>query len=226
MARSGFCYSRDVQRAPRIHDSAPFHAGLVAMALVAVPLLAACSESDPESPTPAGPSAGGTLTASGGATAGAAGEATNGARAGAPGTSDIYADVLAVTSSGSPGNYTLSVTIESADIDCSQYADWWEVLSEDGILLYRRILEHSHTDENGTTDPDAPGNTFTRSGGPVPIEADTVALVRAHLSNVDGYAGRVLRGTVAGGFVEATGLAGDFAEAVEAEPPQPEQCLF
>ena len=150
----------------------------------------------------------------------------SGAAAGAPGTSDISANVLAVTGSGNPGSYTLSVSIESADIDCSQYADWWEVLSEDGILLYRRILEHSHTDENGTTDPDAPGNTFTRSGGPVAIEAGTVTLVRAHMSNVDGYTGRVLRGTVAGGFVEATDLAGDFAEAVEDQAPQPEGCLF
>ena len=222
MPRSRFCYSRDVQRAPGIHGSVQFRAWLVTAALVAVTPVAACSESDPEPPAPAGPSSGGTVTASGGATGGA----TSGAGARAPGTSDIYANVLAVTSSGNPGSYTLSVSIESADIDCSQYADWWEVLSEDGILLYRRILEHSHTDENGTTDADAPGNTFTRSGGPVAVEAETVTLVRAHMSNLDGYAGRVLRGTVAGGFAEATGLTDDFARAVEHEPPQPEQCLF
>jgi hypothetical protein len=207
-----------VQRAPRIHDSPQFRARLVTFALVAVALVAACSESDREPPGNSGPSAGGSVSSAAGA--------TGGATAGTPGTSSIAANVLAVTSRGNPGSYTLSVSIESADIDCSQYADWWEVLSEDGILLYRRILEHSHTDENGTTDPDAPGNTFTRSGGPVAIEAETVVLVRAHLSNIDGYPGRVLRGTVAGGFIEATDLAGGFAEAVEDQPPQPEQCLF
>ena len=205
MLGSGFCYSRDVQQPPGIHDSAQFRAWVVAVALVALALAAACSESDSEPPKSADASTGG----------GTGSE-----------TSAIYANVLAVTSLGNPGGYTLSVSIESADIDCSQYADWWEVLSEDGILLYRRILEHSHTDENGTTDLDVPGNTFTRSGGPVAIEAETVTLVRAHMSNFDGYAGRVLRGTVAGGFVEAMDLAGGFAGAVEAQPPQPEACLF
>jgi hypothetical protein len=209
-----------VQRAFGIHDSGQFRACLAAVALVTIALSAACSESDPEPPMALGPSTGGTVSASGGAMSVA------GAGTGGLGKSDISANVLAVTSVGNPGSYTLSVSIESADIDCWQYADWWEVLSEDGILLYRRILEHSHTDENGTTDPDAPGNTFTRSGGPVAIEAETVTLVRAHMSNIDGYAGRVLRGTVAGGFVEATDLASGFAEAVEDQPPQPEGCLF
>src|SRR5690606_27102740 len=92
-----------------------------------------------------------------------------------------YANVVAVAASGDAGSFTFDVSIESADIDCSQYADWWEVLSEDGELIYRRILTHSHTDENGTSDPDAPGNTFTRSGGPIDIAADEVVVVRAHI---------------------------------------------
>ena len=60
-----------------------------------------------------------------------------------------YANVTAVTASGDPGAYIFAVSVESADIDCGQYADWWELLSEDGSLIYRRILAHSHTDENG-----------------------------------------------------------------------------
>jgi hypothetical protein len=121
--------------------------------------------------------------------------------------------------------YDFDVSIESADIDCSQYADWWEVLSEDGALLYRRILEHSHTDENGTSDPDAPGNTFTRDGGPVPVDAAAIVIVRAHMSNA-GYNGRAMRGSAEAGFSDAPDLEPSFATAVETEDPQPTGCLF
>jgi hypothetical protein len=126
---------------------------------------------------------------------------------------------------GADGAYTFSVSIESADIDCSQFADFWEVLGEDGSLLYRRILEHSHTDENGTTDPDAPGNTFTRSGGPVAVEATRVVVVRAHMSP-GGYNGRAMRGSAQAGFTHAPEIDSNFAPGVETLPPLPEGCLF
>ena len=38
------------------------------------------------------------------------------------------AAVTAVTATGAPGTYTFSVTVESPDTGCAQYADWWEVL--------------------------------------------------------------------------------------------------
>lgn len=136
-----------------------------------------------------------------------------------------YAHVTAVSASGTDGAYTFSVSIESADIDCSQFADFWEVLSEDGSLLYRRILEHSHTDENGTTDPDAPGNTFTRDGGPVSITPASVVIVRAHMSTT-GYNGRALRGSVETGFADAPDIDATFAASVEDDPPVPVGCLF
>ena len=41
--------------------------------------------------------------------------------------------VTAVTFSGQANNYTLSVTIESPDTGCDQYADWWEVFNADHI---------------------------------------------------------------------------------------------
>lgn len=135
------------------------------------------------------------------------------------------ADVVAVSVSGSAGAYTFSVSIESDDVDCSQYANWWEVLDASGALLYRRILEHSHTDANGTTDPGAPGNTFTRTGGPVAVDADADVVVRAHMSS-GGYGGRAMRGSVAGGFAAAPDLGATFAGSVEGAPPQPGRCQF
>jgi hypothetical protein len=134
--------------------------------------------------------------------------------------------VVAVTTEGEEQAYRFGVSIESADIDCTQFADWWEVLNEDGALLYRRILEHSHTDENGTSDADAPGNTFTRSGGPIAVAADTVVLVRAHMNNVDGYNGRVMRGSATTGFSDAPEITADFASDVKDDAPQPTSCAF
>jgi hypothetical protein len=136
-----------------------------------------------------------------------------------------YANVVAVEAAGSPGAYTFSVSVESADVDCSQFANFWEVLSEDGALLYRRILEHSHTDENGTSDTGASGNTFTRTGGPVEVSASEVVVVRAHMST-GGYRGQVRRGSVDDGFASATDLEAGFALDVETQEPQPTGCAF
>lgn len=126
----------------------------------------------------------------------------------------LAADVTAVSASGSDGAYQFSVTVASPDTGCEQYADWWEVLSEDGRLLYRRVLLHSHVDEQ----------PFTRSGGPVPVTADTVVVVRAHMSN-GGYGGAAFTGSVDRGF-EAVEPGAGFAPDVEALPPQPEGCAF
>jgi hypothetical protein len=136
-----------------------------------------------------------------------------------------YAHVVAVEATGSARDYTFSVTVRSADVDCSQYADWWEVLSADGALLYRRVLVHSHTDANGTTDADAEGNTFTRTGGPVPVGDDDEVVVRAHM-NVGGYHGDVMTGRVSAGFRVDPDPGAEFAASVEAQQPQPTGCLF
>ena len=129
--------------------------------------------------------------------------------------SSANADVEAVTVSGEPGEYSFSVTLRSPDTGCDQYADWWEVLGEDGSLLYRRILAHSHVDEQ----------PFTRSGGPVDIQADTLVFVRAHM-NTSGYGGIVFSGTVGGTFAEATSFDTEAAAAVETQEPLPESCAF
>jgi hypothetical protein len=130
--------------------------------------------------------------------------------------SENFGDIVNVNVSGSEGNYTFSVTISSPDTGCDQYANWWEVISEDGELIYRRILGHSHV-----------GGPFTRSGGPVQISSNTVVWVRAHMNNT-GYGaneGVMYRGTVDCGF-KATPAPPDFALDIELDDPQPEECPF
>lgn len=124
------------------------------------------------------------------------------------------ANVVAVEASGRPGAYDFSVGIASRDLGCQQYADWWEVLSERGELLYRRILWHSHTNEQ----------PFERSGGPVDIAATQVVWVRAHM-HPGGYGGVVFRGSVQGGFRQAAPAPG-FAAGVESLAPLPDSCAF
>ena len=135
--------------------------------------------------------------------------AASGAAAGDP-----AADVLAVESAGAPGAYELRVTVKSPDQDCSRYASWWEVVRGDGTLAYRRILNHSHRDEQ----------PFARAGGPVPIAADEVVVVRAFL-HPSGYGGAALRGSVRGGFAPWAAPR-RFAAGLAAAPPQPERCLY
>jgi len=124
------------------------------------------------------------------------------------------ADVISVDVSGEEGSYTFSVGIRSTDEGCQQYADWWEVISEEGDLLYRRILLHSHVGEQ----------PFVRSGGPVKIAADSVVWVRAHM-NPGGYGGVVWKGSFAGGFSPAE-LDPGFAARLAETPPLPGDCAF
>jgi len=139
---------------------------------------------------------------------------SQGSESEAPDEDAPVADVTDVEGRGEAGDYTFAVTVESPDTGCDQYADWWEVVSPDGALIYRRILAHSHVDEQ----------PFTRNGGPVKIPADSTVLVRAHM-NAAGYGGQVLRGTVTDGF-EPAPLPDDFATDLETAPPQPDGCAF
>ena len=125
-----------------------------------------------------------------------------------------YADVISVEASGSDNSYQFSVGVRSPDTGCDQFADWWEVLSPDGQLLYRRILLHAHVGEQ----------PFVRSGGPVPILPDQTVLIRAHL-NTSGYGGRAFRGSVSEGFSPFE-VEVDFAASLENQPPLPKGCNF
>ncbi len=123
-----------------------------------------------------------------------------------------------VSVSGRSGSYQFSVTVRSSDTGCDHYADWWEVVDGSGQLLYRRILAHSHVDEQ----------PFTRSGGPVPLEPGQTATVRVHM-NTSGYSAQAYQGQVTSegtAQFEAVTLEPDFAAALAQQAPLPSGCAF
>ncbi|MGB3150631.1 MAG: hypothetical protein WBB27_08190 [Maribacter sp.] len=122
--------------------------------------------------------------------------------------------VIEVGITGEENTYTFSVTLRSPDTGCEQYANWWEVIDLEGNLLYRRILAHSHVNEQ----------PFTRSGGTINITSETVVYVRAHMNNL-GYGSTALKGSVTSGFSKAE-LKTDFAIALETQEPLPNECAF
>ena len=131
-----------------------------------------------------------------------------------PAPAGALADVVAVEVSGEAGAYRFSVALRSPDTGCDQYADWWEVITPEGRLIYRRVLGHSHVDEQ----------PFTRSGGPADLQPGSEVIVRAHM-NPDGYGGAVMRGSVAAGF--STGeLEANFASELADQAPLPQSCAF
>lgn len=127
----------------------------------------------------------------------------------------LEASIVSVSFSGESGNYTFSVGISSPDTGCNQYANWWEVIIEDdSSLIYRRILGHSHVNEQ----------PFVRSGGAIPINDNQVVIIRAHM-NTSGYGTTVYKGSVSTGFIEDT-VTTDFASDLEDLSPQPTGCAF
>lgn len=127
-----------------------------------------------------------------------------------PEAETMLADVIAVSVSGTD----VAATIQSTETGCDQYADWWEVLTPDGALVYRRVLGHSHPDEQ----------PFTRSGGPVEAESDATLLVRAHM-HPGGYGGAAVQGSL-GGEWTTVALAPDFAAELALSDPLPDGCAF
>ena len=124
------------------------------------------------------------------------------------------AKVTEVEATGSSNNYTFAVTVSSPDTGCDRYADWWEVITPEGELLYRRVLLHSHVDEQ----------PFTRTGGTVDITPEQEVIVRVHMSD-SGYSSNARQGNIQSGFT-ATTLESDFAANLESVEPLPQNCAF
>ncbi|WP_019509519.1 hypothetical protein [Pleurocapsa sp. PCC 7319] len=124
------------------------------------------------------------------------------------------AQVLKVETTGEPNNYTFSVTVSSPDTGCDRYADWWEVISPEGELLYRRVLLHSHVEEQ----------PFQRTGGIVAINPHQTVIVRVHMSS-NGYSPMAQQGTVRDGF-SPVNLPEHFAAILASVEPLPKNCAF
>lgn len=124
------------------------------------------------------------------------------------------ARVTQVQTQGEPQDYRFRVTIESPDTGCDRYADWWEVITPEGELIYRRILAHSHVEEQ----------PFTRSGGAVAIDPQQTVIVRAHL-HPDGYGDQGMEGTVEAGFISVE-LSPELGVDLAQQPPLPSGCTF
>lgn len=129
-------------------------------------------------------------------------------------TTTGVAEVTDISVSGAENQYTFSVTISSPDLGCQQYADWWEVIDLDGNLIYRRILSHSHVNEQ----------PFTRPGGPVAISSTEVVYIRAHMNNTS-YGNKVFKGSVSDAFTSEN-LDVVFAKGLEEVAPLPAKCDF
>ena len=123
------------------------------------------------------------------------------------------AKVTEVEVEGKANDYTFAVTVSSPDTGCDRYADWWEVITPEGELIYRRVLLHSHVDEQ----------PFTRTGS-VAVESDREVIVRVHMSS-DGYSSLAQQGTVESGFA-ATTLSEGFAADLQSIEPLPKNCAF
>ena len=126
---------------------------------------------------------------------------------------EIRADVIKVTVTGK-SSYRFNVTLESDETGCQQYADWWEVLDSQGKLLYRRILFHSHPNDQ----------PFTRSGGNVILNPDQKVFIRGHMNKL-GYVGDLFEGSVSKGF-QKTEKPLVFPKALETQVPLPDGCAF
>ena len=124
------------------------------------------------------------------------------------------ASITRVETTGTSGNYIFAVTVDSPDTGCDRYADWWEVVTPEGELIYRRVLLHSHVDEQ----------PFERTGGAVAIKPEQEVIVRVHMSP-NGYSNQARKGTVASGFAAVT-LADDFAQDLAVVEPLPQNCAF
>ena len=73
--------------------------------------------------------------------------------------------------------YRFDVTLAHADSGWDHYADRWEVLTTEGVMLGTRVLHHPHVHEQ----------PFTRSLGGVEVPAGTTRILIRARDSVHGY---------------------------------------
>lgn len=133
-------------------------------------------------------------------------------------TSSLYlaneGRVLNVSVSGTRNKYSFAVSISSPDTGCDRYANWWEVITPQGYLIYRRILMHSHVKDQ----------PFMRTGGEIKVLPDQKIIIRVHMFP-DGYSVNALSGTVENGF-QSEELPLDFNLNLARSIPLPTHCAF
>lgn len=115
---------------------------------------------------------------------------------------------------GTDNNYTFKVTITSPDKDCNEYADWWEVFDDGGELIYRRLLPHSHADEQ----------PFTKVGNSIKVGKNQFVYIRAHM-NTTGYGSFAFAGTPEKGF-QMEIIGEELFPELEDEQPQSKGCEY
>lgn len=92
------------------------------------------------------------------------------------------ADVINVAAvQDAPEQWTFNVTVSHADDDKEHWADWWRVRTPDGRELGRRVLLHSHFDEQ----------PFTRDERITIPRGVTIVVVEAH-DKVHGVGGKTI----------------------------------
>ncbi len=96
-----------------------------------------------------------------------------------PGEADV---TRATATETEAGIYTVKATIRHADTGWDHYADKFDVVDPDGVVIATRLLAHPHVDEQ----------PFTRSLVGVQIDAGIRKItIRAH-DCVHGYGGTVV----------------------------------
>ena len=138
--------------------------------------------------------------------------------------------VLKAEVNPSQPDYTLEVTIQSPDLHCRQYTNWWEIITPEGELKGRETFDQPHKDQSSW-----PG-VLTLSAAKV--KPDQPLLIRAHFKggqmnhegqfelswHWSGYTNQALKGSIQAGFHRQVRLPGNFALWLEDDPPQPTEC--
>lgn len=122
------------------------------------------------------------------------------------------ADVVGLTITTSADGAVFHVTIASDDVDCQTYADWWEVVRQDGTLAARRIPAGPHVEDQPWSDASAA----------IALDDTDRVVVRAHFTTT-GYNGQVWVGSLAEGFTPAR-IATTFAAGLAGAEPLPTTC--